>query len=128
MTALGFVCTKCGGGSVSVSEARPSLDDRYAVGFCERCTPEVSWTAAREAREKRSRPALRPTVPLIRAHLFDPTKVDQEARRRAERRLVAKVVSGKNRGGPPTAVEQRQAAEIQARWDREAEARRGTPS
>ncbi len=32
-------CTQCGGTLVTVDHSKPSIDPRYALGYCEKCTP-----------------------------------------------------------------------------------------
>ena len=34
-----YVCSGCGLRATEINRARPSLDDRYAVGYCDFCTP-----------------------------------------------------------------------------------------
>lgn len=58
-----YVCTRCGGGQVTVLEGHPSIDDRFAVGWCD-CAPQPVDN------NPRHRTPTRPTVQLIRADLF----------------------------------------------------------
>ena len=36
---MNYVCTGCSLRDTEINRARPSLDDRYAVGYCDHCTP-----------------------------------------------------------------------------------------
>ena len=101
-----------------MNRSRPSLDDRYAVGHCPRCTPEPKRNTA----TGKMVPAVRSTITLIRADLYDPG-VEVESRRRKRERLVIRRAAGLTKGRP-TKAELDEAASIHERWAREAHAGR----
>jgi len=89
-----YVCSNCGGGSVEVNEAHPSLDDRYPVGHCMTCTP---WPKPKPHPFKEGdliQPA-RKRVALTRADLFDRDAFNHRQRVAEARRLAAKLHSPK---------------------------------
>jgi hypothetical protein len=108
---MGWTCSSCGGAAVKVNEASPSLDERYAVGFCDRCTPEPVF----DPRTKRTKPLTRSTVPLVRGPDTAHRIVAERARLRRERQIIAKAKND---------AEHEQRAAILARYAAEAEARR----
>lgn len=112
-----WMCSRCGGSNVQVSAARPSIDDRFAVGYCDRCTPEPLF----DPRTQKYKPVVRATVAL--APDSDKTRDAINARDRAvaERKLVEKALAGDAR---LTQAQRDEAAAIRRRWDSEAEARR----
>lgn len=118
-----WVCTRCGGGGCSVLDGHPSLDDRFAIGWCDRCTPLPSFDPARPNATKK-----RGTVPLAR----DSEKVRAEIARRdqltRERKLVELVAKGSNKipDGPRGDAMRAEARAVQQRWDAEALARRSS--
>lgn len=58
-----YVCSRCGGGQVTILGAHPSIDDRFALGYCT-CAPEP---VVSDPRRKR---VTRPVVQLVRNDLF----------------------------------------------------------
>lgn len=89
-----YVCSSCGGYSVEVNAARPSIDDRYPIGHCVRCTP---WPKQVENPMKPgtfTQPP-RKNVPLVRADVFDRDEFDHRQRVAEARRLAAKLTSSK---------------------------------
>lgn len=113
---MSYVCSKCGGGSVEPVASRPSLDDRYAVGHCARCTPRPKLVNGK------MRPAVRSTVALVRADLYDDDRARAAARHRRERTVVRRA-AGLTKGRPSDA-DLAESRRIHARWDAEAEERR----
>lgn len=97
---MSWICSKCGGGQVTVRADRPSLDPRYAVGNCERCSRTLG------------EPDSAKVVPLIQSTRAD--IVEDRRRRERERRIIRN----------PRPDQQEEAAEIRRRWAREAEERR----
>lgn len=93
MTA--YVCTKCGGGQVQANRARPSIDDRFAIGWCKDCDKER--TLARDDNRTRRQLAER----------------DQAAK---DRRLVARVRRGDVPAGERGEAMVAEAAAIKRRW------------
>jgi len=110
-----WFCSKCGGGSVAVAAARPSLDDRYAVGYCIRCTADPK---ADPKDPMRTKPVNKPTVPLVRADVWDPGKLAADAERQRIRRLF----NDKNKHDE---ADYRERERLLAEWDAEATDRRG---
>jgi hypothetical protein len=94
MTTSEFVCSSCGGGSVEINRAHPSLDERYPVGHCMTCTP---WPKAKPHpfRPNETIQPARKTVALLRSDLFD--REAHEHRRKVDRavKLAAKLHSPK---------------------------------
>lgn len=80
MERIEYVCTGCGN-AASVDLTRPSIDDRYAVGYCIRCTPTPSP-------QKLSEGANRETIFLIRRDLFDPEEFADLQKTRAAKKLI----------------------------------------
>jgi hypothetical protein len=118
-----WVCSGCGlSDDVVASLGRPSLDDRYAVGWCPRCAPlppPDDPTDARRRERKRRPPAK--TVALVRGDAWDPRVLRERLAREADRRLFERVHAGDAR---LTDADRARAAELRARWDAEAAARR----
>ena len=85
-----FVCTGCGGGSVEVNVAHPSLDERYPIGHCITCTP---WPRPKPNPLKPSETIQPPrrTIALIRADLFDRPDFDHRRKVAEARRLAGKL-------------------------------------
>lgn len=107
-----YICSSCGGGSVEVNEAQPSLDDRYPLGHCVRCTP---WPKPKENPLKKGdfiQPP-RKSVALVRADLFDRAAFDHQQKVEAARRLANKLHSGK---GARMSDEELKAASEAAAW------------
>lgn len=109
-----WVCSSCGGGSVSVVEARPSLDPRYAVGYCIRCTRDPEPDPKDRMRTK---PVNKPTVPLVRADVWN---ADLLARH-AERRRIRRLMNTKNKLSEADFAERNR---LLAEWEQEAATRR----
>lgn len=91
-----FVCSKCGGPSVTLDEARTVMDPRYPVGFCERCTPIPKpriqkGTGPGTGREAVFVTSPRRTVALVRADLDDPDRRAHLAKVAEARRLARKL-------------------------------------
>lgn len=105
-----WICSRCGG-DATPAISRPSLDDRYAPGFCDRCTPDPGPPDPRKKR------APRPSVALVRADKWDPDLLRQRREREAEERLVRDYRDG-NLGDDKKA--QTRAVAILARWEAEA--------
>lgn len=78
------MCSKCGMAGARVAETRPSLDDRYAVGFCPKCAPPPSRSEALNI----NRPVRRPTVQLIRDDLWDASELARRDQAEADRKLL----------------------------------------
>lgn len=83
-----YVCTRCGGDRTSVSDAHPSLDERYAIGHCDRCTPVPVP------------PAQRATVPLVRADLWTPETLRDRKEARRRERVVRKAIEPDSKRPP----------------------------
>jgi hypothetical protein len=108
----GYVCTNCGGTAVKVREARPSVDDRYALGFCAGCS------GSGQKRNERQ---------LCRSDLWRPEILQERKRAEAERELLRHVTgpqeSHKTRAGllvPPAPItdeEEKEARAILARQE-----------
>ncbi|MGH2465414.1 MAG: hypothetical protein ACRDGI_08135 [Candidatus Limnocylindrales bacterium] len=113
MTA--WVCSRCGRRDVSVNEARPSLDDRYAVGHCPTCAPIPP-----PADPRRKPPAI-VTVPLVRADRWDPEIPEERRRRRADELFLEKYRDGRVNADDPKI--KARAVELIARYDAERVAR-----
>jgi hypothetical protein len=111
-----WVCANCGGNDVTESAARPSLDTRYAVGFCRSCAP--SPTEPQDTRKLQRAPS---TVPLVRADLFDPQVITDRKQRRADAQFLAKCRDGKVDIRVPANAERQRA--LLARYDDERLAR-----
>jgi hypothetical protein len=82
-----WTCTKCGNDNqarLRVDGARPSLDERYALGYCDDCTPT----------RKTVKGPTREHVPLIRSRLFDRERHVEIARARAEAKLLLRYRNG----------------------------------
>jgi hypothetical protein len=121
MTA--WICSGCGrDDDVVASAGRPSLDDRYAVGWCPRCAPLPPPDDPTEARrpERKRRPPAK-TVALVHPDAWDPDAFAARRQREADRRLIERVHAGDAR---LTDADRQRAAELRARWDAEAAARR----
>jgi len=72
-----WVCSKCGVAGAQPSAVRPSLDDRYAVGWCSSCTPPPSVL----------HPYRKPAA-LIRSDLWDANELRRRAEADAMRKLL----------------------------------------
>lgn len=72
-----WICTHCGGSQVSVNASRPSIDDRFAIGSCERIKSAVVLVPNTEANQA----AIDARVELARQK-----RADQRAAREAARR------------------------------------------
>lgn len=83
-----YLCSKCGGSTIEISETRPSLDDRYPLGHCVRCTP---WPAQIAAPDGTLYQPARAIIPLVRSDAFDRKAFDRRAELRQARALVAKM-------------------------------------
>jgi hypothetical protein len=111
---MAWVCTKCGNDRPEVDAARPSLDDRYAVGHCS-CTPPPN-TQLKPGQIKLPNWQ---TVPLIRADRWDPAVVDERRRKAREDKLL----NAWREGGKLTADEKVECSAIIARHRSDARAR-----
>lgn len=119
MSTATYVCSGCGGGSVTVLEGRPAVDERYAIGFCEQgCTP-VPDKVVVSRKTLMSQPANRRTIPLIRGDVFDAAALGRRRQLEDERRLLAKV-----RNDTANANERGEVNKLLARYEAEAIARR----
>jgi hypothetical protein len=61
-----YTCSECGGTETLVSAARPSIDDRYAVGYCSSCTydrSEENWHPVAKTTAKPTYKGKRKTSP-----------------------------------------------------------------
>lgn len=126
---LDYVCSNCGGRTTTVLKSRPSVDDRFAIGWCDSCdypytldelnARRAKQNAARQKRATETKTDYRPLpviagVPprkefaLVREDHWDP-KV-RAGRLEAERRrsLVRKL----ERGTPMTKAEAAEARAI----------------
>lgn len=118
-----WICTRCGGGACSVLDGHPSLDDRFAIGWCDRCTPLPTLDPRRPHDQKK-----RGTIVLAR----DSDQVREEIARRdqliRDRKLVEQVFgrSGKVPDGPRGDAMRAEATRIRQRWAAEAAARRSS--
>lgn len=84
---MSYRCTRCGKDGAA-APAHPSLDDRYAVGYCSgACTPVPETIAGYTPP--------RPTVQLIRDDLFDPQALNEPRRQRRRSQLMRKCVDGR---------------------------------
>ena len=63
-----YVCSSCGRTDVTVNLAQPSIDERFAVGYCESCTPEPTYDPVKRG----TRPMNRSVVALVRADVWKP--------------------------------------------------------
>ena len=95
MTA--WACSKCGRQDVIVAAARPSLDDRYAVGYCPTCAPVPPPVDPRE----KPRKTPNPSVPLVRADLWDPAAAAERDRRRSDERFLVAYRDGTIKADDP---------------------------
>lgn len=91
----GWVCSSCGGKEVTPSLARPSLDERYAVGYCTTCAPPPDEPAVDPGDTALPKAKRLPTVPLIRADKWDPTMIETRNQRLADAEFLEKVRAGK---------------------------------
>lgn len=101
-----WVCTRCGNDDqrgVWADLTRPSLDQRYAVGFCESCAPT----------RKSVRGMTRETVVLIRADLFDRAGFVARAAASSDQKLLTKF----RRGYPLTEDEVQKVRQIMDRLE-----------
>ena len=109
MSTMSWICSRCGG-DATPSVSRPSLDDRYAPGFCDRCTPDPGPPDPRVKR------AARPSVALVRANKWDPEILRRRREREAEERLVRDYRDGKL----SSKSDQETARSVLSRWDAQA--------
>lgn len=91
-----FVCSKCGGPSVSIDQSKTAMDPRYPIGHCDRCTPIPKARLRPGADKKSPKPTdwytpARRTVALIRADLDDPGDRAHRAKVEEARRLAKKL-------------------------------------
>lgn len=106
------------GGGCSVLDGHPSLDERYAIGWCERCTPIPTLDPRRPDQKKRGTVVLARDTDEVRAAI---ARRDQLTR---DRKLVKKVATGDAPDGARGDAMRAEAVAIQQRWNAEAEARR----
>jgi hypothetical protein len=91
-----YVCSKCGGPNVHLDESRTTIDPRYPIGHCDRCTPEPKprikkGTGPGTTREAVWVTSARRTVPLLRADLDDPADREHRAKLARMRELAARL-------------------------------------
>jgi len=70
-----------------VIAARPSIDDRYAVGYCP-CTPQPVSS------DPKTPPRERPTVHLVREDIWRPEILDKRREADRRRRLLRRRAAG----------------------------------
>lgn len=119
-----WVCSKCGMAGCQPLASRPSIDDRFAVGYCAgSCTPEPVVDPKHPGHTK---PAVRATVSLVRNENWDPALLEGRRERAEEERFIRDFGNGKfarmSRSAQDAAAQRM--ASIRARWDREAAERR----
>jgi hypothetical protein len=113
-----YICTSCGGDKTIVSAAHPSLDARYAVGWCDLCGQE-------------NKAGVRPERQLARADCWNADEISRRKKRKVDLRVLRKVYlpqpSRKSKSGAiipapsPTEDEQARARELVMAWFEEAE-------
>ena len=113
-----WVCSSCGREDVTVSEARPSLDDRFAVGYCPTCAPAPNAYVDTAVKKRR---VAQPVVPLVRADLWDPAVITERKRRHDDERFLSKYRDGKIDANDPKNRER--AVALLAKYDAERGAR-----
>ena len=114
-----WICSSCGAdGIVTVSQAKPSLDDRYAVGYCGNCAPVPPPVDPTLARPRRPSPPR--TVTLVRSDKWDPETLRRRRDAVADERLLKRYLVGK----VDSDSERKRAHELLVRYDAEAAARR----
>src|SRR5258706_14443284 len=86
-----WICTRCAGSDVKVLEGRPSIDERFAVGWCDRCTPRPVWDPKKPGQTK---PLVRGTVPLALDPPANRESIAERDRTTREKKLVEKALSG----------------------------------
>ncbi len=72
-----YICSNCGSPKTTVRKARPSLDDRYALGYCGACS------GSGEHRIERN---------LCREDVWNPAVLVQRKQAKADRPLVRAAV------------------------------------
>jgi hypothetical protein len=85
--AVRWTCTRCGNDDrrrVWADPSRPSLDARYALGWCDNCAPA----------RKGVRGVTREAVALIASELFDRTAFLAAEKQRAEQKLLTRYRRG----------------------------------
>jgi hypothetical protein len=113
VVAVAWVCSECGGEQAAPIEARPSIDDRYAVGYCIRCSPIPMIDPNDHTKTK---PLNRKTVQLVRSDVWDLAVLERRRQLARQRRLF----NGKRLDDKDDA----ERLELRRRWDREAAERR----
>ncbi len=97
-----WTCTRCGGPAKRL-EGFTLLDERYAVGYCDKCTPIPK-------KRKRS------TVPVVLTKLWNPAILDERRKSAKEHRLLERSVATVNER-PLTDEEKSEARAILARYE-----------
>ncbi len=113
-TVTNWVCSECGREGAKLNEARPSVDDRYAIGYCESCCP---LPVIDPNDHQKTKPRNRRVVQLVRSDLWSPDLL-------AERRRQARIRQLFNGKGPRSAADIEEMAAIRRQWESDAEARR----
>ncbi len=117
MSGPRWVCSGCGGEQTTVLEGRPSIDDRYAVGYCVSCNP----MPVNDPKDpKLTKPRNRSTSALVRQDVWDPELLRKRREREAEARLLTQFRNGKLRSD----ADKDRAAAVIARYAAEARDRR----
>lgn len=124
MTA--YICSKCGGQRTTVNESRPSVDDRYAVGYCDDCGPQKFETVIDAKGKKVWRlrnkpdgtkepiPLERPVRDLVRADIWNSDLLTERRKAKEKDRLLRRVYDHPHNRGliKPTQEEVDQAKEV----------------
>lgn len=95
-----WLCSKCGGTLVEAIPSRPSLDSRYATGYCEKCTPKP-----RQPKDPKRAPRERATVQLVATSAFDESAFAKRREFQRRVRLVDRLARGKLKEGTPEYLE-----------------------
>jgi len=116
-----WIYSKCGMAGGFVLEGRPSLDERYAVGYCAgSCTPEQVIDPA----TRKLKPRERATVALVRNQDWDPDLLRRRREADEEARFCRDFAAGKFKGRAQEEAAGKRMSELRARWAREAAERR----
>ena len=89
---------------MTVNATRPSLDPRYAVGLCGRCSSAPGTADGLDHAKVQQ---------LVRSDAFDPKLLEERRRQRRERRIIRK----------PRLGEEQEAQRILGRYEADAAAR-----
>lgn len=98
----GYVCSKCRGGAVEVNPAKPSIDERFAIGRCQKCDAEKLLGEANRT--------------LLRDDAQAQRELDERDVAARERRLVARWRRGDLPEGEAGKQMAAEAKAIQERW------------